>query len=169
MKVIAIDCESNGLHGKTFCIAAVIMEDGQETNTFIGRCPIGSTVNQWVDKNVLPKMTDIPISYVSYDELCSEYDSWYQSNKEDAIVVAHIGWPVEARFLLDAHPTPFTGPFPLEDTAPLLRGAGYDPTSEIDYVKAVKIELPNGEQHNPLFDARLTAKVYTHLMNSVNV
>jgi hypothetical protein len=161
-KVIALDCESNGLHGQIFCVAAVLFQDGTETASFVGRCPITGPVDEWVAQNVLPQLVDIPVTCSSYAEMCAAYDNWYQAHKDGAVTVAHIAWPVEARFLLDCH-APFSGPYPLIDTSSLLLAAGEDPLSEIAYAKKHGMPLPEGSEHDPRFDARLTAAVYMNL------
>lgn len=54
MKIFSFDAETNGLYGKAFSIGAIIMEDGEETSTFVARCPINGEVNPYVAENVLP-------------------------------------------------------------------------------------------------------------------
>jgi len=163
--LIALDCEANGLHGKTFIVAAVaVAGDGNEAATFLGRCPVeDGPLDEWVAENVVPVCADIAQTHDSYAEMCAAYDSWYQERKSGAEVAAHIAWPVEARFLLAAHAVPFSGPYPLLDTACYLRAAGAPWDTEIGYAETNGIVLPAGRQHNPLFDARLTAAVYQHL------
>ncbi len=60
----------------------------------------------------------------------------------------------------------FAGPYPLLDTAPLLAGAGYDPTSEQGYADTVGIRLPDGYKvHSAASDADLTRLVWKSLVS----
>jgi hypothetical protein len=164
VNIIALDCESNGLHGQTFIAAAVKVLDGIEVDAFVGRCPIAGPADPWVVDAVLPVVGDVKETYPSYGQLCRAYDRWFQDHRDVNVeVVAHIGWPVEARFLLDAHTVPFSGPYPLYDTSSLLAAAGRNPTSEREYAATEGIVLPEGREHDPLYDARVTALVYQHL------
>jgi len=83
----------------------------------------------------------------------------------DALVIGHVVWPVEARFLADAHVADlFTGPYPLLDVAPLLLAADQDPTSIDSYLAAHELPIPDGSPHHPLYDARAAATAFRHLI-----
>lgn len=168
-KIFSFDAETNGLWGQAFAIAALIYnERANEIARFIGRCPIEGDVNPWVKDNVLPKMEDIPVTHNSYDELLADFAKFYLANKADALVIVHMGVPVESKLFTDAHEHGYIGdwdgPYPLIDIAGNLQQAGEDPTSCDSYIAEYGLEIPKGNSHNPLYDSEVTARVFFHLM-----
>ncbi len=171
-KVFSFDAETNGLWGQAFSIAAIVYdENGKEITRFIGRCPIEGDVNPWVKENVLPKIEDIPVSHNSYDELLADFANFYLANKADAHVIVHMGVPVEATLLKDAHSRGYIGdwdgPFPLIDVAGNLQQAGENPTSCDSYVAKYGLKVAEGNSHNPLYDSEVAAKVFMHLQGRI--
>lgn len=172
-KIFSFDAETNGLWGQAFSIAAIVYdESGVETARFIGRCPIVGETNPWVAENVLPTMTDIPVTHKSYDELLADFAKFYLANKTDAAVIAHMGFIVEVKLLRDAHERGFIGdwdaPYPLIDIAGNLQQAGEDATSVDAYVKKYALQVRDfGTTHNPLYDSEVAAVVYRHLLDRV--
>jgi DNA polymerase III epsilon subunit-like protein len=51
------------------------------------------------------------------------------------------------------------------EAADHLRQCGENPYSVDSYAKKYGIELPDGETHNPLYDAHVAASVYLHITN----
>lgn len=170
-KVFSFDVETNGLQGKGFSVAAVIYEDGVETDSFLARCPISGEVNDWIAQNVLPQMTGISETHCTYKAMLKAFAEYYLANKENATVIVHMGMPVEARFMLDMHAIGAIGdwdmPYPLIDVAGNLQQAGCDPTSVDSYNQSRGIEVPacEGGTHNPLYDSRAVALCYMDLMS----
>jgi hypothetical protein len=164
--IVSLDCETNGLRGQAFAAAAVAVDGaGREVDQWIGRCPVDGPTDPWVAEHVLPAIADVPVNCGSYQELLAAWRDWYgQYDCGATQVVGHVVWPVEARFLLDAHVEPFTGPYPLLDVASMLDVCGWDPLSVDDYLAANKLPLPEGSPHHPLYDARAAAAVYRHLL-----
>lgn len=164
-RIISLDCESNGLHGRAFAAAAILVdEDGLIADTWTARCPIAGTVDPYVKSNVLPALANMPVTLPDYRGLLAAWRDWYAPHHDDALVVGHIVWPVEARFLSDAHAAdPFSGPYPLLDVASTLDAHGHDPRSAEGYMRAHGLTLPAGDTHHPLFDAMCAASVYRHL------
>ncbi|MFH1161755.1 MAG: hypothetical protein V1696_00535 [Candidatus Jorgensenbacteria bacterium] len=175
-KVFSFDAETNGLWGRPFAIGALVYNGrGMEIARFVGRCPIEGMVNDWVEKNVLPQMTTIPVTYESYDALLADFAKFYMANKADADVIVHMGVPVEAGLLRDMHDQgligDFDGPYPLIDLAGNLQQAGGDPTSVDKYVQKHGLSVGEfeGGTHNPLYDSAVAVKVYWHLLGATNV
>lgn len=172
-KIFSFDAETNGLWGQAFSIAAIVYdENGVETARFIGRCPIEGEINSWVAENVLPTMTDIPVTHESYDAMLADFAKFYLANKADAAVIAHMAFIVEVKLLRDAHDRGFIGdwdaPYPLIDVAGNLQQVGEDPTSVDSYVTKFGLEVRNfGTTHNPLYDSEVAAVVYRHLLGRV--
>lgn len=169
MKIIlSFDAETNGLWGKAFAIGAVLITDGKEVETFIGRCPINEPLNPWVAENVLPQMADIAVTHAGYAELLIAFMGWYNAHKENASVIVHMGLPVEARLFLDAHTMGIIGdwdaPFPLIDIS-AFPAIG---TSVDGYNATHGIEVPTdmGGTHNPLYDSRAAVAAYAHIMKN---
>ena len=77
-KIMSYDAETNGLWGDAFSIGALLYEDGKETARFVGRCPFrkDETVNDFVNKHVLPEMTAIPTTHDSYEHLLKDFMAW---------------------------------------------------------------------------------------------
>lgn len=171
-RIISLDCEANGLHGQIFAAAASIQtrQHGERWASQL-RIPIDEPVDQWVTDNVLPALNRMTLGGVREvpDGTGQDLASWWLDlyrplRREGFQVVVHVGWPVEARFLWDAHaPEPFSGPFPLLDLAGLLDGAGCDPTSVEAYLADRGIPRPVGSAHHPLYDARAAALAYWDL------
>jgi len=170
MKIFSFDAETNGLWGQAFAIGALVYQDGVEIARFVGRCPIQEEVNSWVAENVLPQMAKVPETHNDYRSLLADFAKFYLANKADAAVIVHMGVPVEAKLLLDAHEWGFIGdwdgPYPLLDVSGHLQQAGEDPTSVDGYAKKYGIAITefDGGTHNPLYDSAVTAAVYEHLI-----
>jgi hypothetical protein len=171
-KIFSFDAETNGLWGKAFSIAAIVYDNGKEIARFICRCPIEGDVNSWVAENVLPKMEDIPVSPISYDELLKAFAEFYLANKADSNIIVHMGVPVESSLLKDMHSRGYIGdwdgPFPLVDLAGNLQQAGENSTSCDEYVAKYGLKVAEGNTHNPLYDSEVAAVVFTHLMGRIS-
>jgi len=170
MKLLSFDAETNGLWGQAFSIAAVVYDtEAKETTAeFIGRCPIQEDVNPWVAENVLPEMASIPVTHKDYADLLESFVDFYTANKEDALVLVHMGLPVEAKVFLDAHKMGFLGdwdaPYPLVDCSAIPEIG----TSVDSYNANHGIVLPGfiGGTHNPLYDSY--AAMYAYIDAVVN-
>lgn len=169
--VLSLDAETNGLWGKAFAIAARLYDAvGNVLAEFIGRCPIEGDVDEFVRDNVLPQMTDIPISHPDRDSLLAAFAEFYLANKADADVIVHMGVPVESKLFTDMYARgligDWDGPYPLLDISGALAQAGEDPTSCDGYVRKYGLELSAdfaGGSHNPLYDSEVAARVWMHL------
>ena len=170
-KIFSFDAETNGLWGSAFSIAAVVYdENGEETERFLGRCPIVGETNPWVAENVLPQMEAIPETSDSYEALLRQFAEFYLEQKADADIIAHMGVPVEAKVIIDMHKIgaigDWDGPYPFIDVAGVLLHAGFDPTSVDSYNQdhGISVPLEEGGTHNPLYDSRAAALCYMDLM-----
>lgn len=172
MKILSVDAETNGLTGQPFAIGAVCTDDGQPTaDVFAAKCDIDGPVDPWVLANVIPAL-DGMAEVGPYVDLLGDFAGWFDAHKDGAVVIAHVGVPVESRLFRDMISLlgrdPFSGPFPLHDLATLLYANGHDPLSEDAYLDANGLSRPAGvahlRPHNPLFDAWGTEVVWRHLM-----
>lgn len=170
-KIFSFDAETNGLWGEAFSIGALVFdENGSEIARFVGRLPDEAVTDEWVSENVLPQLTELPVSHKDYDSLLADFARFYLANKADADIVVHMGVPVESKLLIDMHARgligDWDGPYPLLDVSGLLAQAGEDPTSVDGYVRKHGLEVPNfGTTHNPLYDSAVAAVVYRHLLS----
>jgi len=170
--IFSFDAETNGLWGQAFAIGARLYDgvSGEVLAQFVRRCPIEGTVDGWVQNNVLPQMTEVPVSHADYSALLSDFAGFYLANKDGADVIVHMGVPVEAKVLIDMHAHgligAWDGPYPLLDVSGHLAQAGEDPTSVDGYRSKYGLELSAdfaGGSHNPLFDSEVAARVFIHL------
>jgi len=174
-KIFSFDAETNGLWGQPFAVAAINYEGCDETDRFIGRCPIEEEVNEWVAQNVLPQMGSIDISHGTYDALLKDFSNYYIEKVKNlgSLVIAHMATPVESGLIKDMHDRgyigDFDGPYPLIDLSASLLQINEDPTSVDSYAKKYGITVSPedyaGGTHNPLFDCAQTAVVYNHLLS----
>lgn len=168
MKVFSFDAETNGLWGQAFCIAAVVKDTATgETKEWIGRCPIQEQPNEWVAENVLPQVEDIRETHENYESLLRDFMSFYLNEKNDAVILVHMGLPVEARLFLDAHNMGIIGdwdaPYPLVDIAAIP-----EINVSVDKYNADNgIIVPSftGGTHNPLYDSYAALMAYCHAIN----
>lgn len=173
-RIFSFDGEANGLWGEAFSIGALVYdENGTEVARFVGRCPIEGAVDDWVAENVLPQITDIPVTHSSYTELLAAFASFYLQYKQGADVVVHMGYIVEAKILRDMHDRgligDWDGPYPLYDVSGNLQQAGEDSTSVDGYARKHGLSVGEfeGGTHNPLYDSAIAAVVYQHLLGRI--
>lgn len=169
MKIFSFDAETNGLYGEAFSIGAIVMENGQETSTFVARCPIEGEVNPYVAENVLPQMEQISETHENYDAMLESFMQYYMDNKEDADVIVHMGVPVEAKLFLDAHKkgiiNDYDGPYPLIDISAYPEvGTSVDTYNRNNNIVVPDIE---GGTHNPIYDSRAAALSYQSVMQKI--
>lgn len=163
-RILAVDAETNGLYGAPFAIAAVARGGGAAPAVFLGRCPLIGPVDPWVDREVIPVMTDIPCTHDGLDALLDDFWLFYRAEvgaagDEDLVCIAHCAAPVEAglfRRCVERDPATreFQAPFPLHDLATLLLAAGEDPRAARSYLQKAGLKLPvEDHPHDPLADA----------------
>lgn len=168
-KILSIDVESNGLYGQGFVIAALLYSNGKYKEVYCGRCEIDGATDEWVEKNVIPIIGNIPVTNKSYKSLLEEFIDFYMKNKEGADVIVHMGFPVEAKIFIDAHNLgligDFDGPYPLIDISAYPEIG----TSVDNYIMVNNIELSmpldilvGTTTHNPIFDAIFACEAYIH-------
>jgi len=157
------DVESVGLHGEGFAVAGgVYLANGASQREFCYACPIGEAKGldsdrKWVNENV-PPLDWTHMSPVGIRD--AFWIDWMKAKAQypDIVMAAECGWPVEARFLcaaIDDNPKErrWNGPYPLHEIASYMAAAGMDPMKKYNRLMS---ELPT---HNPLADARLSARL----------
>ena len=158
MKILSFDGESNGLHGSVFAIGGCVYENGVMLETFFARCPLRTKADPWVRKHVLPMLVGSPVTHKSAKLMRSAFWKWLKKPRKDTVVVADVGWPVEAGLLsacvADDPRRRMKGPYPLHEVATLLLASGMDPMKS--YGSFVLPEEPD-RAHNPVYDSRVSA------------
>lgn len=163
-KLLSIDVECNGLHGKAFAVGAVVMKlDRTIVDEFGARCPIEGELDPWVRKNVLPVLTEFPETHRTALAMRDDFWEWYRAAKENSdYMMVDNGYPVEARFLIscqddDIEERYWDHSFPMLDLASIFITIGVKPLA-IRY-KFVASELGEAQnlQHNPRFDSWVSA------------
>ena len=175
MKIFSFDAEADGLYGRAFAIAATVRENGCETAIFEGRIPDSGVTNSWVRENVLPTLTGMAVTHSSSEELEETFWAFWMAQKENAVVIAHCGHPVESGLYRrcverDLNTRAFQGPYPcLHDVGTLILALGEDPSSVDGYNKRHGIIVPfNGVPHHPRYDAIAAAVAWEHAIERLN-
>lgn len=164
-KLLCLDVESNGLHGEAFAVGAVLIDcTGKILDEYSGRCPLKGEVDEWVQKNVLPVLRDMPEDHKTPKALRKSFWEWYKKAKEESdYVVVNNGYPVETRFLAacqddDLEARYWDHPFPLLDLSSMLLQVNVKPLAVRHQVVEDELE---GQvlQHHPRWDAWVSALV----------
>lgn len=173
--ITSVDAETNGLHGRPFAVGATRDDGSGIAEVFLARCPIDGPLDPWVAANVLPGLEDLPVTHKTYLDLLADFAAWYDLNRpSNAITIAHVAWPVEARLFTDMVSLlgrdPFSGPFPLHDVASMLLAVCYhNPESVDEYITdhglIVGDAFDGFGAHHPLYDARAAAVAARHLLS----
>ena len=164
-KLLSFDLETNGLHGEAFAVGAVLIDaTGRIISKFTARCPLNGLVNEWVQANVFPVITDMPETQQSPKELREAFWAWYLHTEPEAdyVLVAN-GYPVEYRFLLqcqedDLDTRYWQHPFPILDLTSVVLASGHDPSAKGEFISRI-VREGNYARHNPVDDAIIAALV----------
>lgn len=165
------DVESVGLHGEGFAVGWVVVDaEGNEHASACYAClpylAWGKTPSDedraWVAEHV-------PVPHMGYNCSCPKHvreefcRAWQFARGKGVTLVSDCPWPVEARFLAtcvdEGLLAPQEWPYPLLDVASARLAAGLDP---LDSGERLSREVP---QHNPLCDARQSARLLVEALN----
>lgn len=161
MRILSIDCESNGLYGRVWAIGAVVWDT--ETESLVEQFaemvedPVdnGAVTDPWVIENVVPHVQPPAMKPVkSWITLLSDFSVLYLAERErGALVLSDFAAPVEAGLFRDlvndAHIGVFDAPYPLHELGTMLLAAGIDP----DIDRVAFSGYPGLVPHNPADDA----------------
>ncbi len=164
-KYFFFDAESNGLYGQAFVIGAIVYnENGDEIDRIALRCPIDEEINSWVAENVIPKISNIPLTNDSYDSMLQDFFNFWKKHKGNTAAVVHMGQIVESKLLLDGHAAGCFGD--MEGPYEWIDVCSYNEIKDSvdNYIQQNNIDLPLNSEglHNPLYDCEVTAKAYFH-------
>ena len=174
---MVMDVESIGLHGEGFAVGFVVINDSGEREdqgliAFSKDWASGTwNDHEWVRDNATPRINP-PDEFPQWG-LCRDaravrdlfWQYWMAWKEKGAQLWADCAWPVEARFLIecvndDPQGRRWEGPYPLHEIATLSLAKGYDPLADWEREPD---ELP---KHNPLMDARQSARILHLLLTS---
>jgi hypothetical protein len=162
---MVFDVESIGLHGEGWAVGWVVV-DAAGAELDYGRLAVDPNVAQgehegrvWVADNC---PTILPTHQTTRGIRTSFWGWWQAWKRKGAVLVAECAWPVEARFLIacvddgpqrgETEQRIWNGPYPLHELASVMVAAGMDPMATYD-------RLPDEPQHDPLGDARQSARL----------
>lgn len=170
---LVFDVESMGLYGDPFAVGFVVIDaTGKELDfgTFV--CPTSNLHctkenREWLAKHVFPHIPNY--THTTPDGIAEAFwGVWMQWKERGASMVSDCGFPVETNFLRRcvgfgdlAQTREFLGPYPLYDVSTARLMAGLHPV-------ATNYRL-DGEKpaHNPLCDARQSARLFLEAINLV--
>lgn len=166
-KFLVFDVESVGLDGEGFAVGAVVVCNGKIESEFFFACDPddakgGEDGRDWVDKNY-PVTSDrincrdaheVRVTFSLISDLLV---------RQDYILVADCPHPVESKFLTDCvRSGARERAYPLIDIASMKVALGMDPLEKVDRLEREKPE------HDPLCDARLTARELIGLLQEAS-
>jgi len=172
---MVFDVESVGLHGEAFAVGwVVINQAGTRIDQGLIACPKDWASGTWFDHDWVSAnvTTEVPDGLPVYGLAQSPKDvrdlfwaQWMRWKAEGAKLWADCAWPVEARFLIaciedDKANRLWEGPYPLYEIASLALMAGWNPT------EATERKADEEPAHNPLMDARQSARNLTYLLKA---
>lgn len=184
MKLFSLDAETSGLYGDSLAIAVEVTKNGQVIAQFQARLAdkpataaakaCGSEKDKFVEEVILPAIMPISTVYQTVEELEEAFWQFFQDNKEDSLVIAHMGSPVESGLFRrcverDLDERQWNGPYPgIHDVATLLQLLGEDASSVDAYVKKNGINVPfEGASHHPMYDAVAARVVWEHAYSNI--
>lgn len=174
-KIMFLDVESIGLYGEAFAFGFQIFEidhrdrgqlvDERLVTLFTGFATGEQDDRDWVEANV-PNLLDLPYCQIVRSPLQLRHEFWshWMIHRDDTVIVADCCYPVETNFLAaciqdDLAARKWLGPYPLLDLASFYSAMNCHPT---DARERRPDELP---AHNPLNDARQTARLFFELFD----
>jgi hypothetical protein len=170
--MVVLDIESWGLHGGALAAGWVVVNNkGEEAaegliwcNAYPGNAAKEDT--EWVHNNI-PLLDPRAKCFSPKDMRNRFWNIWRMWKGQGCSLWVDCGWPVEDRFLAkcvddDLENRKWDGPYPLHEIATLRAIAGFDPLGTFERRDN---ELP---QHNPLHDARQSARLLVEAIQRIN-
>lgn len=187
---ISIDCESDGLWGEVFMIGVSVLDmygNEIENTLFSYKGYENDIKNQWVKDNVIPVITlpepgvhtqegEVPLIHVQPDtryKMLQAFSLVWLSEWKSLTTIWHMGHVVESGFFKELHDGGYIGdwdaPYTPVEVSAFLKWTGHAPDSVDNYAEKYGLKI-EGSTHDPLFDARVAAKVYFHVVqhNGIN-
>jgi hypothetical protein len=177
---LVIDCESNGLYGESFAVGyTLINRKGERLSEGLIATEKAYAFGlhsdyTWVEENVKIDWDSLPANVRACrvkgtSELRQAFwGVWETFKAMGAYMAADCLFPVEANFMIDTvkqdcYHRLWDAPYPFIEISTLLIACGKDPTATYERLDD---EEP---QHNPLFDARQSARIMIDCFNQLNI
>ena len=162
-----VDAECDGLYGAFLSVAAMVTdENGRELDRFYVsvRANESDIQTDWVREHVLPYLANADEIVNTEDELLDSFWEFWMKHREDAVCIAYVQYPVEARLFSQCvmkapEERTFLGPYPLYDLSTLLVARGLDPDQNMAELSGMELT-----EHDAMNDVRMTAKVWEKLI-----
>lgn len=162
-----VDAETDGLYGSFLSVAALVTdEDGNEMERFYMSvdADIKALSTPWLTTNILPHLSNAYERCDSEKALLDAFWEFWLKHRENAICIAYVQYPVEARLFSrcvekDRNARAFLAPFPLYDLSTLLLARGYPFDADLP-------SLVNDEpltEHDAMDDVLMMAKAWKKL------
>lgn len=175
-----IDCESVGLFGESFAVGYVLCDrNANRLDEGIIATQVdyafGLSENyQWIKENVKLDWNSIQTGVQAHrlknlTEVREHFwQVWTLAKQKGAKMAADCLFPVEALFLADTvkqdtYQRQWNAPYPFIEISTLLIACGLDPVAAFDRLED---ELP---QHNPLMDARQSARIMIECFDKLGI
>jgi len=168
MTFFVFDVESIGLHGEGFAVAGGVYINGAAQYEFQFCCPESEAAGEDEDREWIKK--NVPVMEITHRYPGGIREAfWTEWEKAKArypgiIMTGECIWPVEAGFVATCvkqclPERKWLGPYPFHDIASIMLAVGMDPMGEYGREPS---ELP---KHNPIADARQSARLLTLALN----
>ncbi len=99
-KIFSMNCLTNGVWGQTFCVGAIVYEDGEEISRIMLRAPLPHDIDSQT-QSTLDSLSRIEVDCEGYVELLSKFSTFYLKHKE-AVVATYAGHIAEIKLFRDA-------------------------------------------------------------------
>lgn len=168
--ILVIDVESLGLHGPAFAVGYILVDLSGNviTEGTFATNPNSMGVNdapalQWAADHIKIDVYDCLNTY----QMRKAFWNIWDAVRHDSWMAADCNWPVESNFLSaciadDPVARMWHGPYPLLDISTMRIAGGYRCYKHEDRLEN---ELP---EHNPLNDARQSARLLTETLPNFN-
>lgn len=166
------DVESIGLHGEAFAVAGGVYINGVAQSEFMFCCPPDEARGEdddrkWVALNV--SITEKCDWWSPWDVREAFWAEWEKAKKQypEITMAAECLWPVEATFVAECvrqgmPKRKWAGPYPFHEISSVMLAAGMDPMATYERTES---ENP---PHNPLADARLSARLLATALSKIS-
>ena len=118
---------------------------------------------------MLPCLANADELVSTEDELLDRFWEFWMKHRENAVCIAYVPYPVEARLfsrcvMKAPDERTFLGPFPLYDLSTLLVARGLDPDPDMAELSGMGLT-----EHDAMNDVRMMAGVWEKLMDHPSV
>ena len=170
MTFFIFDVESAGLHGEGFAVAGGVYINGAAQSEFRFCCPPEEAEGEEADRDWVK--ANVPVMEITHRDPRGIREAfwakWMEAKKQypGIKMAGECIWPVEAGFVArciyqDKEKRNWEGPYPFHEIASFMQAAGMDPMATYERKASEK------PAHEPLADARLSARLLTEALETI--